>query len=85
MFGGDLDTDFDRILKDREFQARTTPTHAQRANSDMLTAAMTDMTPAQLFDAVEAHLEARPDIDPADLEAFSNRLRRQAWKRERDA
>lgn len=60
------------------------PTNAQKANADMLTDAMADMKPLELFAAIEAHLEARPDIAAFALEQFGNRIGRLSWGRARD-
>lgn len=35
-------------------------------------------------DVVEAHFEARPDVNAANLEALADRLRRMAWSKERE-
>lgn len=54
------------------------------ATSLMATEALAALRPRQLFDVVEAHIEARGDLDPGMLEAFADRLRRRAWAIERE-
>lgn len=59
-------------------------TASQQANRDMLQDAMRDTATSTLFAEIEAHIEARPDVEAHALEQFSDRLRRQAWKMEMD-
>ncbi len=46
--------------------------------------ACTEIATADLLVAVEAVIEARPDVDPSALERFSQRLSRRADKLERE-
>jgi len=55
----------------------------QKADIDMLTDALSSVETQYLFDAVLAHIEARPDVNGDDLERFSDALRRIAWQKQR--
>ena len=57
--------------------------HQRRMNAmsqDMAHEALKDASFDSACLAVEAHLLARPDIDPIRLEALAQRLSRAAWR-----
>ena len=51
----------------------------------MLADALAQYDATTLLNRLEAHIEGRPDWTPEQLEAFSNRIRRMAWAKERGA
>lgn len=54
---------------------------SEAATFDMATEGLRGLPFPAFLEAFEAALEARPDIQPTDLEEFSNRVRRIAWKK----
>ena len=57
----------------------------QAASFEMLRAACEGITSDAMLRAVEAVIEARPDILPANLEAFAQRMSRRADDLERQS
>lgn len=60
-----------------------TLTNKQKAARDMLLDAMAQHDTTALLSMFTEHLLGRPSLDPTQLEAFANYIRRHAWKLER--
>lgn len=71
-----------KIDLDRE-KKRPKPRLVQMVQEDVHFA-LHDLSLADIFTAVEAHVEARPDVDTKELEQFAMRMSRLAWEKERE-
>lgn len=80
----------DRAAKARQghsAQTGSAMTYKQHLNDThlMLQEALRALPLTETLDAITAHIEAHPDVDPAALDAFGNKMSRHADKIEREA